>query len=120
MTDLVERIRAALDAEEARLRALPPFPWKLDPDDDEAVLAADDIQVAEAFALSSNQTRLVAAHIALHDPERELRMVAAHRKILDLHHDVEHPEYPDCCAECGNTYPCATVLTLANALQVEA
>jgi hypothetical protein len=47
------------------------------------------------------------------EPERRRLMAAAHRKILDLHRPVEHPEYPDACNECGDTYPCATVLALA-------
>lgn len=82
---LADRLRTAIDAEEARAHALPPFPWRVFPDGDDQVLAADDLPVAEAFALSSNQQRLVAEHIARHDPAAVLRRCAADRKILDLH-----------------------------------
>lgn len=83
MTDLVARLREAIDAEEARLHALPPFPWRVCEDELDVVMAADDWTVAEAVALSSNQQRLVAAHIARHDPAAVLRRCAADRKLLD-------------------------------------
>lgn len=91
---LVDNLRQAIDAEEARLHALPPFPWKLNPDDDTEVFAADDVVLAEAWALSTNQQRLVAEHIVAGSPERGLRRCAAHRKILDeCVRTLEHEDY---------------------------
>jgi hypothetical protein len=121
VTDLVAKLHAALDAEEARLRALPPFPWKLNPDDDTEVYAADDVVVAEAWALSTQQQKRVAEHILAGSPEVGLRMVAAHRKILDLHPATLHDAY-NCwmCEPCGDTYPCQNIEALAEARGIEA
>lgn len=131
MTDLVERLRAALDAEEARLHALPPFPWKLNPDDDTEVYAADDVVVAWAWALSTSQQQRVALHILAGSPEHGLRMVAAHRQILDLHapHGGAYAPYARACSGCGlspeeeprvlDINQCPTLTALAEAYGVE-
>lgn len=137
MTDsLPDRLRAAIDAEEAQAHALPPFPWRVFPDDDDQVLAADDLPVAEAFALSSNQQRLVAEHIARHDPAAVLRRCAADRKILDLHRndggncstcrgEPEREVLWDGTDETWSwtsppvEFPCGTVRALAEAYGVE-
>ncbi|MEU6016937.1 DUF6221 family protein [Streptomyces sp. NPDC047515] len=88
MTAQGEAILAYLDsaitAREELAQSLPAGPWTARPDDD-VVVAADLISVAEAFALSSRQTRAVQAHIALHDPKSVLRRCAADRKIVDLY-----------------------------------
>lgn len=84
MSDLGEFLRARLDEDERAAQACPPWPWRFDPDED-AVLAADDVQVADVFALSGRQLRATGDYIVRHDPERALREVEAKRKIVKLH-----------------------------------
>jgi hypothetical protein len=64
----------------------------------------------------------MAEHIALHDPERVLRRVAADRRILDLHRSVQKRStgsdggfIEDCqtCEHFPAQYPCATIRLLA-------
>ena len=78
---LAEFYAARLDEAEAEALAASPGPWHLSAEDDE-VLAVDDITVADVFALSGNQQRATARHIARHDPARVIREVQAGRKIL--------------------------------------
>jgi hypothetical protein len=138
--ELTERLRAALDTEEARLHALPPFPWKLNPDDDTEVYAADDVVVAEAWALSTQQQKRVAQHILAGSPEVGLRRIAVDRKILALHDplanlDATSPHARErftkgyYCPTCGGRdwdieeigdEPCDTVKALAEAYGIEA
>lgn len=75
-------VRAQLDATEAAAKAASPGPWHLNAEHDE-VLAVDDIEVAEIFALSNRQLRATAEHIVLHDPAAVLADVEAKRAILD-------------------------------------
>lgn len=129
MSDLIERLRAAIDEDERLANLMPPWPWTVNADE---VLATDGDLVCEPFALSNNQLRNMAAYIVRHDPARVLRMVAAHRKILD-----GHPPFPvrqngngrvfayECatCHEKGTweneplrqDWPCPTLLALAEA-----
>ncbi|GGZ82513.1 hypothetical protein GCM10010328_66260 [Streptomyces rubiginosohelvolus] len=53
--------------------------------DDDAIVAPDGITVAEAFALSGQQTRAILDLIALHDATEVLRRCAADRKLIALH-----------------------------------
>lgn len=62
--------------------AASPGPWRVSEDGDE-VIAVDDITVAEAFALSGNQVRTTADHIALNDPAFVLADIASKRAILE-------------------------------------
>lgn len=80
--DLVTWLREQIDEDERLALLASPGPWHLNAEQDE-VVAVDDIQVADAFALSSNQQRNTARHIALHDPARVLRQVKAYRAIVD-------------------------------------
>lgn len=103
MPDLHDWISQQIDAAEQRSQACPPWPWTFDADED-AVLAADGIQVADAFALSSRQQRAIGEFIAANDPAAALRRCAADRKIL-ARHRVE-PTYgrdvwATACASCG-------------------
>jgi hypothetical protein len=84
MDDLVEFLRARLDEDEADAAAASPGPWHVNAEQDE-VLAADGITVADGFALSNQQLRATACHIARHDPARVLREVEAKRQVLKLH-----------------------------------
>lgn len=112
--DLVAFLRARLDDDERGANLASPGPWHLNPEQDE-VWAVDDIEVATAFALSSNQQRNTARHIARHDPARVLREVEAKRRIIE-----QHPCDDDgFCGDgiglvgCKWAWPCPTVRLLA-------
>lgn len=141
MSDLVARIRAAIDETERVAReAWQGDGWRHEPPFEGSVM--DDevwtgrqapghtpIPVAKAWNAAT------AKHIALNDPARILAMAAAHRKILHLHdRDHECAVFSD-----GNphraplsegevdayryvlqTEPCSTVLLLAAAYGITA
>lgn len=125
-----ERILAFLDtaitAREKAAHGTPPGPWSVRLDDD-AIIAPDGITVAEAFALSGQQTRAILDLIALNDPQSVLRRCTADRKLIALHQ-------PDgwTCKVCANeeqadedsegeyhwsrpglAFPCPTIVILA-------
>jgi hypothetical protein len=81
MSDLIAWLTAQVDEDERVALASSPGPWCLNAEGDE-VWAVDDELVAEVHALSSNQLRATAAHIALYDPARALREVEAKRVII--------------------------------------
>lgn len=83
-SDLIAFIAARLDEDERAALAASPWPWSLNEEHD-TVLAVDGEVVAEAFALSSNQLRKTAEHIARHDPARVLREVKAKRATIESH-----------------------------------
>jgi Family of unknown function (DUF6221) len=64
-----------------------------------------------------------AAHIAANDPAQVLRMVAAHRKLTELHgrrqlaqHEWFGSDTPGAeCVECEQSWPCDTIQLLAGA-----
>jgi hypothetical protein len=108
--DLILFLRARYDEEVALAEAASPGPWHPNDEADE-VLAADDITVADGFALSGQQLRATTQHIALHDPARVLAETAAKRAVLDAWDDIDyempwsvydalaavyagHPDYP--------------------------
>jgi hypothetical protein len=111
--DLLAFWRARLDETEAIAQGASPGPWHLNAEGDE-VLAVDDVTVAEAFALSGRQQRATASHVALHDPDRALRDVAADRAILEHHRAVGYYPATDLgrshyWCSCGEPQPCLTV-----------
>ncbi|MFD4795922.1 DUF6221 family protein [Streptomyces anulatus] len=116
--DILAYLDSAITAREEAAYAAPRSPWSVRVDDD-AVVAPDGITVAEAFALSGQQTRAILDLIALHQPASVLRRCAADRKLIALHRPVEMVgEMADACAECevsGNYpyYPCPTLRALA-------
>ncbi|MYV77756.1 hypothetical protein GT352_28060 [Streptomyces sp. SID1046] len=123
MPDLHGWISRQIAKAEAAAEACPPWPWTFNPDED-AVLAADDIRVVEAFALSSRQQYAVGAHIAAHDPAAVLRRCTADRIILEFH---QQDSGGTACIGCGtwgdcqdwetsNINDCPTLLALALAL----
>lgn len=144
MTTLVERLRAALDETERVAREAGGTAWvKSSTYPDQA--GVEEAATGEVVVYDEGwPTTAQAEHIALHDPERELRMVAAHRKILDLHAPSEYRIRRsggitqvvlqcDHCASlchsgsglscdepCDAVYPCETVTLLAEAYGVEA
>jgi hypothetical protein len=113
MTELIAKIRAALDEDERAAT--------------EALLLAVDNRGEWTYAerrvtggpgllivghIPANRGR----HIARHDPARVLRQVAAMRKILDIHGLETDP-----CGGAGlsSEWPCSTVLALAEAYGIE-
>lgn len=82
--DLIAFLNARLDEDEVAAKAASPGPWHLNAEGD-TVLADDGIEVAEAFALSGNQQRATAVHIARHDPARVFREVEADRALLRIY-----------------------------------
>ncbi|MCX4605484.1 DUF6221 family protein [Streptomyces anulatus] len=122
MTDLADFLRARIAERRAIAEAASPWPWKINPDDPEEVLAGDDILVADVFALSSNQTRNTATFIATNDPADVIADLDAKLALLVLHRRVEvrADEFAeiDACAACEVTglqdqYPCTTLRILA-------
>lgn len=103
MTDsLIAFLTARYDEAEAVATAASPAPWHLNDEGDE-VIAVDDITVAEAFALSSNQQRATAAYIARYDPAWALRDIAAKRAIVGQQTSDHAPvemAYGLCCRTC--------------------
>lgn len=114
MPDLHGWISQKIDAVEECARACPPWPWTFDTDDD-AVIAADGIQVADVFALSSKQLRATGLHVIANDPEAVLRRCAADRKIL-ARHSVDPALSDDrlwatACNGCGSDGDCDDPVT---------
>ncbi|MFE1358844.1 DUF6221 family protein [Streptomyces harbinensis] len=82
MNEMIEFLRARLGEEQDAAEAASPGPWHLNAEHDE-VHAVDGEVAAEAFALSNNQLRRTAEHIARWDPERVLREVEAKRRLIE-------------------------------------
>lgn len=123
--DLHAWITQQVDAAEALAQAQPPMPWRYDSDEDQ-VLAADDIRVAETFALSNRQQRAIGAFITAHDPAAVLRRCEADRRILARHRLDPNVTYEPACEGCGtygdldlssvdNLNDCPELLDLAHA-----
>ncbi|MFE2973361.1 DUF6221 family protein [Streptomyces sp. NPDC059258] len=85
MNALAEFLRARYAERRAIAEAASPWPWKINPDDPEEVLASDGILVADVFALSSNQTRNTATFIATNDPADVLADLDAKLAIVGRH-----------------------------------
>jgi len=85
---ITEFLQARIAEDEAVARAASPGPWHTNAESTE-VLASDDIEVAEGFALSGTQLRATTEHIARYDPARVLAECAAKRAIIE---DWEDPE----------------------------
>lgn len=128
MPDLHGWISQKIDATETAAEACPPWPWRFDADED-AVIAADDIQVADVFALSSRQQRAIGIHVVAHDPEAVLRRCAADRKLLEIHgyHGGTYDVFA--CTGCGSddmgylvdhVNDCETLLALAEGYGIAA
>lgn len=110
MTDLIAKLRAALD-------------------DDERIARAARAKYFTSKVLGQFSAIGDMRHAIRHDPARVLRQVAAMRKVLDLHQpfiaDEDEPD-PICqtCTEGSHlydisAYPCPTLLALAEAYGIE-
>lgn len=106
--DMVARLRGVLDDVERAAKAATPGPWYAL---DGGVINDDNTQwpVSET---ESDRDRDDRVHIARHNPKHVLNVVAAHRRILELHGDQhECPGSPG--AAQWPPQPCATLQALA-------
>lgn len=101
MTGLADFLRARYAERRAIAEAASPWPWKINPDDPEEVLANDDILVADVFALSSNQTRNTATFIATNDPADVLADLDAKLALLKDLLAERHDVVEDCWYTCA-------------------
>ncbi|MEV2259124.1 DUF6221 family protein [Streptomyces anulatus] len=96
--DILAYLDSAITAREEAAYAAPRSPWSVRVDDDE-IVAPDGITVAEAFALSGQQTRAILDLIALHQPASVLRRCAADRKLIAEHGPCSDQDLG--CKGCG-------------------
>lgn len=89
MDDLAGFLRARYSERRAVAEAASPWPWAVNPEDSEQVLASDDVLVADVFALSGNQTRNTATFIAVNDPGDVLADLDAKLAAVDHHERVQ-------------------------------
>ncbi|MFD4921177.1 DUF6221 family protein [Streptomyces goshikiensis] len=101
MPDLHGWINQKIDEREAAAATCPPWPWTFDADE-EAVLTADGIEVADIQALSNRQLRASGEFIAASGPQATLRRCAADRKILAIHSYSGGICEPYACNGCGH------------------
>lgn len=133
--DLVARLTRALDEDECLAKAAIQSPWRdgtMAPHLVDGVVYGRSpyaypgphgdkiVQVANLEMAWEGEANK--AHIIRQQPDRTLRMVAAHRRILELHrraHDNVADRLgfaaPDMCAVDAGTWPCETVRALAEA-----
>lgn len=135
MEDLITWLRGVLDADESAAKAVRRLAWESDGritvsgdvagvwvlgDDGDPVAIA---QCATAEDGEGVDPRVIATHIALHDPEQVLADVAAKRAILELHDQsgVRWVGFPRAdrqesyCVHDQQGAPCHTVRLLASA-----
>ena len=103
MSDLADFLHARYAERRALAEAASPWPWKVNPDDSEEVLASDDVLVAEVFALSGNQTRNTAAFIAANDPagviaDLDAKLALLDDLLADQHYRLEEDDWYSCAA----------------------
>jgi hypothetical protein len=146
MNDLIERIKAQLDADEflaqEAARAVADRTYAPASLDEKAKLTVSWQAKTWLFhkivfvndpgwdpKVTDTVWAQVADHIARHDPARTLAMVAAHRKILDVHGELKSatPGTVSGCVTCDadgvvyeDSWPCPTVLALAEAYGITA
>lgn len=126
MTDspgIVDFIRARLDEDEAAANSATSGPWTNDDpmaSDGVFAKAIDDFVVDCDYVHMGPFAVHNATHIALHDPSRTLREVAAHRALLD-EHERTSVGCRTCCVETNDGYdytpvrwPCPTLRILAS------
>lgn len=120
LTALIAQIRDALDeTEEMALAAGASFQgasgraWKRD-----GISSVEDADGRLIVYGEETPTSAQADHIALHDPERELRVVAAHRTIVARH--VRGVIADGECGQCGDPWPCGDLRALAGVYDADA
>ncbi|MEU3903282.1 DUF6221 family protein [Streptomyces goshikiensis] len=129
MPDLHDWISQQIAAREAAAATCPPWPWMFDADE-EVVLAADGIEVADIHALSNRQLRAAGEFIAANGPQVTLRRCAADRKILEIHRYAGGDSWDQySCHGCGyddtgylvdHTNECETLQALAEGYGITA
>lgn len=123
MTDLIERIKAAIDEDERIVREV----LNVSGDDRDQPTWTVETFVGDYANYCHVNTfgeevgcgregfggEELAAHIARHDPDRVLRHVEATRKLLGQHLPNGDQDFP-LCDECsGRTWPCSPIEALA-------
>lgn len=83
MSEIADFLRARIAERRALAEAASPGPWHANAERDE-VVAADDITVADGFALSGRQLRATVDHIAANDPEDVIADCDAKLAIVNL------------------------------------
>lgn len=142
----LDKLKAAIDESERIARAATAGPWRVDDETYAEIIygGTDDMTSVVSGGRWGGEASVFdqtadALHIAAQNPAVTLRMVAAHRKILDLHAPDE-----GCCAVCHGPeemqefydreteqetvewisdpapYPCDTVRALAEGYGIEA
>jgi hypothetical protein len=81
--DLVTWLLTQVSTDEMEALAASPSPWRPNAEHDQ-VIAVDNIDVCDGFALSNNQLRATVDHIVAWDPTRVLAECAAKRQIIEL------------------------------------
>jgi hypothetical protein len=119
--ELIAFLKARLDEAEAVAKAAQaPSPWKAATHESDHWIVTD--AAGEPLIYDEGTPSLEeAAHIALHDPDRELRVVAAKRAILARHFPIKWDGEHIACAWCsddieagpGLPWPCPDVRDLA-------
>jgi hypothetical protein len=94
---LVAWLRTCLDQDEATARACPPWPWRIEYDDNPDITASPGRRRGVLLDANEDAPSLVVSdpygevgpaheHIARHDPARVLKEVQAKRRLLDLYY----------------------------------
>lgn len=120
MPDLISRFSATLDEVERMAQATAPgagLSWSTDGG---SVLDEDGLPIAN----TARGTDVFVRHMARWDPEAVLRLVAAHRRIIDRHKAIPEDSWslPNglmICRECGELDPCPTVVDMASGWGLE-
>lgn len=127
--DMVMRLRAAIEAKEAKAWAVidrdgkatdERGQWRAYLEGGDDGYAIEDA-AGEGGAIIGDQAW--AEHIADNDPAATLVTCTAHLKLIGLHATVgpvDDTERPAVCMECGNEWPCDTLRTLAEGYVIEA
>jgi hypothetical protein len=92
--DLVTWLLAQVGRDEMEALAASPSPWRPNAEHDQ-VIAVDNIDVCDGFALSNNQLRATVDHIVAWDPTRVLAECAAKRRIIAIHEGVHSCGFSD-------------------------
>jgi Family of unknown function (DUF6221) len=135
ITNLDERLRAAITQRLELAQAATPGPWRVAAEGSEGSRVAPDYQdkrertrfIAMVNGRVQPEDGRNARHIAANDPATIIRHCERDLKVLDRHRTcgtpdeiAAHPRYPNtACAHCGsNPWPCEDIEWLAEAYQV--
>ena len=77
----------------------------------------DPRQLLDAYAAETEWSAEALADVPRE--EREPKLVAALRAVLDLHHQLTPGAFGSPCAGCGHALPCPTVQAITTALEAK-